>query len=278
VAKVFLLAGLFAGLASCGPREFSDVTNVPPTYGNDAGQDSARADAPLPPAADAPAEAPSGDEAEPTPDAGVDAPSQPDLAPPPPSPMDAAPEQAPQDLRPEVNEVAATAQARCPRGACKLVFVTSTPLPSGLFGGFAPAQATCQRLADAAGFGRSFQPWLSDSGGSPGSRFARGNQRYALVDGTVVASNFGALVSGQLAHAIDRFETGAAVSSTTFLEVWTGTTATGTASGSTCGDWKDATIAQHGLVGLANQFDLRWTEAYTQFCDRADIHLYCVEQ
>jgi hypothetical protein len=51
--------------------------------------------------------------------------------------------------------------------------------------------------------------WLSDSTGSSSTRFTRATVPYKLVNGSTVASNWTALTSGTLAHAMDLTETGA---------------------------------------------------------------------
>jgi hypothetical protein len=117
-----------------------------------------------------------------------------------------------------------------------VVFVSSQ-LFDGNFGagqrvlGHLEADARCQQLAQAAGLGGSFKAWISgrvDTGEGPlphgvRDRFTQSAQPYRLVDGTQVADDWADLTDGSLDHAIDRDETGAAVSGET--RVWTNTTA-----------------------------------------------------
>ncbi len=63
------------------------------------------------------------------------------------------------------------------------------------------------------------------------------------------------------------------------LEVWTGTTPSGFAGGNSCLDWQNGSPQiGYGVVGLTDVTDGRWSDAYDQFCDRTDVHLYCFEQ
>jgi hypothetical protein len=94
-----------------------------------------------------------------------------------------------------------------------------------------------------------------------------------------VAAGWDALTSGTLTHAIDVFETGQTVPAGRIVEVWTGTSSAGNASGMDCANWTNGTATGgNGGVGLTTHSDRGWTQAYTQLCSRGDLHLYCFEQ
>jgi hypothetical protein len=129
----------------------------------------------------------------------------------------------------------------------KKVFVTSA-LYNGNLGGLAGADAKCQALADAAALGGNYKAWLSDSTGSPSTRFTQSTVPYVLVDGSQVADNWADLVDGSLDHAISLTETGGASTGDTIPPganffcgptgtPWTATSASGAANGSSCSNW-----------------------------------------
>jgi hypothetical protein len=146
----------------------------------------------------------------------------------------------------------------------------------GNLGGFAGADAKCQTLATGASLGGTWKAWISDTGSSPSTRFARATVGYRLLDGSLVAANWTALTSGTLAHAIDLDEGGKPFSIPS--EVWTATTTTGTLDLDGCMSFTSnlATVTTT-IEGLCNATDSTWTNKYLQFCDR-NAHLYCFEQ
>ena len=126
---------------------------------------------------------------------------------------------------------------------------------------------------------------LSDSNPAAPNHIYASAGGYVLLDGTVVASSYNALLSGSLEHAIDLTELGAPISDS-FTEVWTGTDVTGALEGSGngyCGDgygddWSsNDSSAPTPIVGHSDATDATWTAAYLQFCDRTDVRLYCFE-
>jgi hypothetical protein len=167
----------------------------------------------------------------------------------------------------------------CAVGTCKRVFLSSAAVANGGIGNLDAADGICQRLATAAGLGGSWRAWLSDANGSPATRFVRANLPYRLLDGRRVASSWLGLVSGSLDHPINVIETGRVASAGRPIEVWTGTLPGGTTSPATCGNWTNNSAGlPTGDVGLAASDGSSWTYAYTQYCDRLDVHLYCFEQ
>ncbi|MET0791193.1 MAG: hypothetical protein ABW061_06690, partial [Polyangiaceae bacterium] len=89
----------------------------------------------------------------------------------------------------------------------KIVFVTSTRY-SGKFGGVAGADVQCQARAVAANLAGVYRAWLSgpDLPSSPSARFAHSSVPYRLLDGSLVADDWGDLTDGTLQHAIDLTE------------------------------------------------------------------------
>ena len=170
------------------------------------------------------------------------------------------------------------ARAVCVAGQClpaHRVFLSSATY-TGNLGGHAGADATCQQLAAAAGLGGTWMAWISDSASSPSARFHQASDAYRLLDGSVVAASWSALVSGSLGHAIDRDEGGHPPTGTT--EVWTATNPDGTLAGDGCSSFTSGNhSAPTPAVGVAENTNATWTDVYLQFCDRSD-HVYCFEQ
>jgi hypothetical protein len=163
----------------------------------------------------------------------------------------------------------------------KRIFVTAKALANGGFamGSVAEADRFCQAAAAEHHFGGAWRAWISDSHSSPDLRFTHSERAYRLLDGTLVASNWAELTGGTLAHAIDLMESGTRVPMDAYLEVWTGTAPSGASSGYTCSDWTNTSNAlPYADVGTVGRKDSAWTQAYRQFCDRSNIHLYCFEQ
>jgi hypothetical protein len=99
----------------------------------------------------------------------------------------------------------------CSGGNCvdnpKVVFVTST-LYTGNLGGLSGADAKCQERASAAGLSGTFRAYLSDTTGSPSTRFNQQVGPYRRVDGVVVAQSYKALTSGALLNLLNLTEKG----------------------------------------------------------------------
>jgi hypothetical protein len=87
----------------------------------------------------------------------------------------------------------------------KHVFVTINHYTGGAIGSLTLADRKCQDEADAAHLSGVFKAWLSDSTGSPSTRFTRNIVPYMLVGNPVlIAQNWNDLTDGALAHAINR--------------------------------------------------------------------------
>jgi hypothetical protein len=157
----------------------------------------------------------------------------------------------------------------------KRVFVTSHA-EDGDFGGVAHADSLCQSVAAGESLGGTWRAWLSQSGSSAQSRLDHGTLPYQLLDGRQIAADWSDLTDGTLAHPIDVDETGTPVAGT--WEVWTGTNPSGATNSYTCSGWQSATGEALAIIGLTNTADDGWTVQYQQFCDRTNVHFYCIEQ
>jgi hypothetical protein len=80
-------------------------------------------------------------------------------------------------------------------------------------------------------------------------------------------------------HPINVYEDATQVAAGVTLEVWTGTTPSGTYSGNACANWtNDTANPPNADIGLSNLANGAWTQIYMQFCNRTTIHLFCFEQ
>lgn len=165
----------------------------------------------------------------------------------------------------------------------RLVFVTSTVYKGDLAPQLADktgldlADAHCQQQAELGGKVGPFRAWLSDSTGSPASRFdTTFGGAYKLVTGDVVAANgWDDLTDGTLAHAIDRDQNGTAFPGDA---VRTNTQPNGTAflPGESCNDWTSASSRLKSFVGFTSAVDDKWTANEPNLCSVVD-RLYCFE-
>jgi hypothetical protein len=181
----------------------------------------------------------------------------------------------------------------CDSGGCvvdpKTVFVTSKVFQGGSFGGLAGADQACQNLAQMAGLAGTYLAWLSDSTGSPATRFSQTGGPYQLVDGTEIAHNWIELTSGMLFNGISATELGTMPPASSNpvcggQVVWSDTSSDGTLKDAalSCDDWSNTVgeSAAFGVAGLASS----WTDACVAN-DGDPAHacsgvaaLYCFEQ
>jgi hypothetical protein len=93
----------------------------------------------------------------------------------------------------------------------KNVFVTSA-LYTGNLGGLAGADSKCQDRARLAGLPGTYKAWLSDSTGSPATRFSKAGGAFVLAKrNVVVANSWAEFASPTHRHALDSDENGAPV-------------------------------------------------------------------
>ncbi len=160
----------------------------------------------------------------------------------------------------------------------KIVFLTSEPF-TGALGGLTGADAKCQAAAGRPGsivpFG-TYLAWLSDSTGSPSTRFMRSPGNYELPDGTTVALNYTALTARPLLNSIIIDENG----ETRNAFAWTNTTPAGLSHQvqplNACSNWSAADQGI-GLKGVSNRTDAAWTSHLLVGCGETN-HLYCFQQ
>ncbi|MFT4041477.1 MAG: hypothetical protein QM692_25055 [Thermomicrobiales bacterium] len=166
-------------------------------------------------------------------------------------------------------------------GAC-LTFVTSAKR-NGNLGGLAGADAVCQSLAGGAGLPGTYMAWLSDTTGSPLTRFTKAGVPYTLVDGTPIAQNWVDLTSGTIDHTLNLTETGVAISTAQNAEgAWSSTGANGailSISPKHCQNWSSS--SQVGRIGRPGETDSYWTDDGTSLGNPGcgfESRLYCFQQ
>lgn len=188
------------------------------------------------------------------------------------------------------------AMVACVQAMTLPVFVTSQAY-DGNRGGLAGADAICQSLADASPLvhlrGRAWMAWLSDTTGSPFTRFVRSANAYTLPDNTTIASDWADLTSGTLANAINVDERGNLFNSVanTYCSgrnppspVSTNTLFNGTFDINApppCNDWSDnsASMGYEGFDGRTEATNGQWSEGCASFtlCSHRS-HLFCFSQ
>ncbi len=155
----------------------------------------------------------------------------------------------------------------------RIVF-TTIALNTGNLGGLEGADAICNQLADAAGLTGPYMAWLSDTTGSPSTRFDQSPGPYVRVDGVIVADDWDDLTDGSVDNLPNIDENGSVAGD--FM--WTGTNTDGTAQGGfTCSNW--STDVGTAFVGFNFVTDSRWTAAQNSNCEGGGgSRFYCFEQ
>jgi cysteine-rich repeat protein len=173
--------------------------------------------------------------------------------------------------------------ARCRRD--RFVFVAGGPLwKAGDLLGLAGADQYCRSSAGLAGLDPAlalrFKALLSDSTADAVDRLFRSEGRYVLLDGTVVADDWDALITEPLQHPIDLTETG----ETLHTPVWTGM-AHGTGrvvpGADNCADWtSNNPFEGEAYWGRSYAVDATWmfSESLNPIDCVAHHSLYCIEQ
>ncbi len=171
------------------------------------------------------------------------------------------------------------ASGMCTNGGCDpAVFLTSREYTGAIGdGGVSAADHECSALASAAGVPGTFRAWLASAdGASPATRFEhRSTRPYRLLDGTLVAANFGAL-DKTLATSIGLTEKRTAIS---FAYVWTGADRNGTptADAGDCLGWTSSDAVNGGGSGESDDTVEEWTKFQDIACS-THARLYCFEQ
>lgn len=124
----------------------------------------------------------------------------------------------------------------------------------------------------------TFRAWLSAGSDSPAGWVGEldPNKGYRLPSGTKVADDWVQLTSGTLKVQIDQKEDKTHLTGQETTVVWTGTTADGEASASTCDGWTSPDSQTGGLVGSTSKLDVKWSAAATIAC-KNEGRIYCVE-
>jgi hypothetical protein len=164
-------------------------------------------------------------------------------------------------------------------GPYNYAFVTSTTVAPGMLGGASAADAECARRAQAAGLpGTRYLAWISTASQNAADRLrTTGARGWVRVDSRPFADSVDALTDrGQvyLPLRIDELGHDRQAVESSQVSAATGTTAQGTATGSTCGDWTTPTGRFTYGDAAASTFD--WTQAFEADCSAA-VHLYCFE-
>jgi len=174
----------------------------------------------------------------------------------------------------------------------KVVFLTSSTVQGGTFGGSqAAADAFCQSAAESgtgpnAPPAGSYRAFLSFPGND--ARDSVANSAYVLGDGSGVAASKADLLSGALLHAIDMDENGAVVTQGNgpAAEVWTGSLVDGTfdSTYTQCQGWTSSLMADRATAGDAYTTDGTWVVAppsrspYSGFWCSDHHPVYCFQQ
>lgn len=158
----------------------------------------------------------------------------------------------------------------------ELVFVTNGTW-NGNLGGIAGADAKCQAEATNKGLVGTFKAWISTDTSSPLNTFNKSANPYRLIDSQLVASNWNALVSGNLTHAINVTSSGNVL--TVESRVWTNTGTNGATNPPVyhCNTWAASATGQGG-EGNAIQTNSQWTAiGGVSACNQLK-RLYCFRQ
>ncbi|MBI2593157.1 DUF1554 domain-containing protein [Candidatus Daviesbacteria bacterium] len=155
--------------------------------------------------------------------------------------------------------------------------MTSTPY-DGSRGGLTGADNTCQTIANNKGLGGSWKAWLSDSTGSPSTRFTQSTSGYKKLDETLIANSWSDLVDGSLLSPINIDENQASVAPGNVA--WSDTLSNGNLRdmNSSCNNWNNGTSSYNGVKGNAGSITGSWSDAsISTGCQNAN-RLYCFEQ
>ncbi len=183
----------------------------------------------------------------------------------------------------------------CHAGGSRCAFITSVQYGANL-GGLTGADAKCQARANAANLTGTYKAWLSDSTGSPSTRFTQGASGWTLVNGAVIASTYADLIDGTVATALAITELGtrapaatvcasSAPDGGTYLPpiAWSNTAASGAIANvaNSCSNWTGV-LDGGASWGIADRVDNGWSNGCTTGsatgCTSYVASLYCFEQ
>lgn len=159
------------------------------------------------------------------------------------------------------------------------IFISSSSY-NGNLGGLSGADTKCQAAADTAKIGGTWKAWLSDGSVSASSRLNHGTDPYKLLNGNIVAENWGDLTDGKLNTNITIDENKSVISGN--ARTWTNTNLLGEVVGNrNCSNWSAgggySWFTPSGQIGNPYYTDLNWTNNNYLSCNSV-ARLYCVEQ
>lgn len=176
-------------------------------------------------------------------------------------------------------DAAASTDAGC-RGlaACERAIFATQNTRTGNLGGAVGADAFCTAEANSVGAdprvrGREFVAWISFVAGTAAERHVHGIERYVRPDGTQVATNWDALVSGALEADVGQDQYRATATGT----AWTGTNADGSRAQSNCVDFSSPLAADIGVGGAMGSITSTWSASASFKCDTGR-RVICIEK
>lgn len=169
--------------------------------------------------------------------------------------------------------------AMCVSNACvrgRWAFTTSAG-NNGNIGGLAGADAFCQGLAATAGLPGTYRAWLSDSTGSPSTRFTQSSIPWIMPSGStggiILANNWADLTDGTIDALFLQNELGVTVANNI---PFTNTTGAGTEwNGNDCSDW--TSTAGTGAYGNTGGTDATWTQSGSGGACNVVHRYYCFQ-
>lgn len=154
------------------------------------------------------------------------------------------------------------------------VFVTSTSYTAADLGSVEGADVICEGVS--ANLGGLWKAWISSLQpvtASPAEDFSQPAVPYRLLDGTIVADGWDALIAGPLDNPIDMDES---ETPDVDVAVWTGTAPDGSPTAADCFGWSSVGT-DAADTGSSSAIGSTWTVDVEAFCIAA-AHLYCFEQ
>jgi len=157
------------------------------------------------------------------------------------------------------------------------VFVTDVDYEAS-FGGLDGADDLCRTQAAIHGlpFPERYRAWLSDSTGSPSTRFLARDARYVSTSGALIADSWDDLTDGELSAPIMHTADGQLIDN---VLAWTGTTPAGegVGDGLYCADWTMSLEKLSTYYGSTSAIDALWTQLPAPSDCYSLGHLMCFE-
>lgn len=154
------------------------------------------------------------------------------------------------------------------------IFTTSTT-QDGNPGGLLAMDTECLGRAVSGGMSGTWQTVASDSTADASSRLTIVAPVYD-TNGDRVADDAAEFWSGNLQNPPNHDEFGSALTGSP-VEVWTGTSSSGSATGTNCSGWTTALPNDDGDIGDATSTSTTWLNSSSSDC-RTSNHIYCIDQ